>query len=142
MSTLAGNIAEVVGSQGIELHNVTDDNNYRQIFNLQFGTSRPLHKKSLSDGTTEVTEGSAVVQFSGDILVTTPEITTLFALTVLTSRALPVKSWRLKATDRSKSSKTITINGKVESLTLTRQMLGHAWFNIAIRGAADSATIA
>lgn len=142
MSTLEGDIAEVISSQGIELHNVTDNKNYRQLFNLQFGTNRKMTQKTKSDATIDYVEGISQIIIEGDILVTTPQIAELLLLTTLTTRQIPVKSWRLKTTDRSKTNATLTINGKVQTCTMTRQMLGHAWFHIAILGLADSVTVA
>jgi hypothetical protein len=136
----AGEIAETVNAQKVELINTTDSLTFKQVFNLRFNISRPSRKRSKSDGSVDRLEGLGEHRIEADILTTIPEITTLVGLANLSSRVLPTKNWDIKFTGKDAATDTIRIAGKLTSLVFVRQEVGYSWYHIVIETEDDSVT--
>ena len=129
----AGEEAELVNAQRYTLTNSSDSLTYDQMYGLKFIATRPVRKRVRTDGVIFTLEGAGDHIIEADILVTTPEITTLIALTKLTSGSLPEKNWDVQTTDRTGTVDTLRFKGKVIALQLVRQQFGATWFHISIQ---------
>ena len=134
----AGEKLETVNAQRFDLIQNTNSLTFKQTHGLQFRAERPVYKHTLTDGTIDIQAGTGGHVIEADILVTTPEISTLINYTDKSSNGtLPSKEWKVMTTDRSGTIDTLKFTGKVISLQLIRRQLGAVWFHITIQTTDD-----
>jgi len=136
----AGEEAELVNAQRYTLTNSTDSLTFDQMYNLRFNIARPIRKRTTTDGVVRTIEGSAENTIEADVLITTPEITTMVGYTQLSSGALPTKNWDVQTTDRTGTVDTLRFTGRVTGLSMIRQMVGGTWFHLTIQTTVEAVT--
>lgn len=128
----SGELAELVNADKVNLTNQTDNLTFGQLHNLRWSDTSPIHKRTSIDKTLKQYAGQKVITISGDILITTPEITTFVGFRNYTNGQLPNKNWDLELTGINLILDTVRIFGFLSGLDFIRPQKGGAWFHVEI----------
>jgi len=128
----AGELAEVVNAELVELTNQTDSEDYGQLYNVRWSSTFPTHKRVSIDKTEHHYTGLPSITIAADILITKPEVTTFVGYNQLSGGDLPTKNWDLKVTAFDTTTDTIRIVGKMTGLDFIGPEEGDSWFHITI----------
>lgn len=138
----AGEWAERVDTQDVSLINVTDSLTFKQLLNVFPDISASLTRHQLTDDTIENLWDLRVTFIEGDIVLTTPEITTWVAFTLQTNNKPPVKTWRLSYKPISGATVTVDISGQVSVFRLIDTGRGVALYHFRIEATSSAVTVA
>lgn len=128
----AGEVAETINADLVELTNATNSLDYGQLFNIRWSSRHPTHKRVSIDKTEKTYTGLAAITIEADILITQPDITTFVSNNTLSGGDLPLKNWDLKVTAKDTTTDSIRIAGKMTGLDFLGPEEGDSWFHIIL----------
>ena len=129
--TNAGELAEVVNADKVNLVNATDSLTFGQLYNISWSSRYQMHKRTTTDKVGKMYPNIGIVTIEGDILITTPEITTFVGYHSLTSGDLPSKNWDLEITGKNTTLDKVRLgNAKMSGLSMIAGEVGEANFHV------------
>jgi len=140
-----GDVTELVNAQNLKLGltNVTSTNRYIMLQELDFHLGRPESREPTTDGGVIYFYGKGDHYFDATLLLTTPEITTFNAMTVLDSNGnLPSNTFTILAEPRGGGTKiTISVTAELPDMNIIKPVEGGIVFRMRFRITTDTITI-
>jgi len=140
-----GEFAELVNAQNLKLGltDATLTNRYIQLQELEFHLGRPESREPTTDGGVVYFYGKGDHYFDATLLLTTPEISTFNAMTVLNANgALPSNTFTILAQPRGGGSDiTITVTAELPDFTISKPVEGGVLFRVRFRITTDTISI-
>jgi len=141
-----GEIAELVNAQNLKLGlgDITTANRYFMLQELDFHLGRPEAREPTTDGGVIYYYGKGDHTFDATLLLTTPEISTFNAFTVLDSDGnLPSNTFTILAEPRgsAESDVTITVTAELPDFNIIKPVEGGVLFRVRFRITTDSVTV-
>ena len=140
-----GEIAELVNAQNLKLGlgGITSATRYVMLQELDFHLGRPEAREPTTDGGVIYYYGKGDHTFEATILLTTPEISTFNAMTVLDSDGnLPSNTFTILAQPRGGGSDiTITVTAELPDFNIIKPVTGGVIFRLRFRITTDTVTI-
>ena len=136
-----GEIAELVNAQNLKLD--VGANRYIMLQELDLHLGRPEAREPTTDGGVQYFFGKGDHFFNATLLLTTPEITTFNALTVLDANGdLTTTAFKIIAQPRGGGSDvTITVNAVLPDFNIVKPVEGGVLFRVRFRITDDAITI-
>lgn len=137
-----GEIAELVNAQNLKLDVGAD--RYIMLQELDFHIGRPEAREPTTDGSVQYFYGKGDHYFDATLLLTTPEISTFNALTVLDANGnLTTTTFSIIAEPRGGGSNiTITVNAVLPDFNISKPVEGGVLFRVRFRITDDTVTVA
>jgi len=137
-----GEVAELVNAQNLKLE--VGANRYIMLQELDFHLGRPEAREPTTDGGVQYFYGKGDHTFDATLLLTTPEISTFNALTVLDSNGnLTSTAFKIVSTPRGGgSSVTITVNAVLPDFNIIKPVEGGIIFRVRFRITDDTVVVA
>lgn len=126
----AGELAEVVNADQVNLTNATDSLTFGQLYNITWRSLYPIHKRTRTDKLRETYVGLPDIQIEGDILITQPEITTFVTYHSLSGGTLPEKNWDFEITSKDTTADKVRIVAMMTGLNMIAGETGGAIFHV------------
>jgi len=140
-----GEITELVNAQNLKLGlgDATSTNRYVMLQELDFHLGRPEAREPTTDGGVIYYYGKGDHTFAATILLTTPEISTFNAMTVLDSDGnLPSNTFTILAQPRGGGSDiTISVTAELPDFNIVKPVEGGVLFRLRFRITADTVTV-
>ena len=140
-----GEFAELVNAQNLKLGLTTTTlgNRYVMLQDLDFHIGRPEAREPTTDGGVIYYFGKGDHYFDATILLTTPEISTFNAFTVLNANcALPTNTWTILAEPRGGGSDvTISVTAEIPTFDISKPVEGGVVFRVRFRITTDTITV-
>ena len=140
-----GDVTELVNAQNLKL-GITDAtlaNRYVMLQELDFNLGRPESREPTTDGGVIYFYGKGDHYFDATILLTTPEISSFNALTVLDADGnLPSNVWTILAEPRGGGADvTISVTAEVPNVNIVKPVEGGVIFRIRFRITTDTISV-
>ncbi len=135
----AGEINEVVDTQKVTLTNTTDSQTYKQCISIAVDIDTDMTRRQRTDSVFENLWDLRHAAIEADLLLTTPELAGLVALTAQTNNVPPTKTWTIAMT--SVSGATVSIAGSAQLKTLQTRDTGRGMVVQHIRLEFTSTTV-
>lgn len=137
-----GEPAELVNAQNLKLDVGSD--RYIMLQELDFHLGRPEAREPTTDGGVQYFYGKGDHFFNATLLLTTPEISTFNALTVLNADGdLTSTEFKIIAQPRGGGSDvTITVNAVLPDFNIVKPVEGGVLFRVRFRITDDTVTVA
>jgi len=128
-----GEIAELVNAQNLKLD--VGSNRYIMLQELEFHLGRPESREPTTDGGVQYFFGKGDHFFTSTLLLTTPEISSFNALTVLDGNGnLTSTAFKIIAEPRGGGSNvTITVNAVLPDFNIVKPIEGGVLFRVRFR---------
>jgi hypothetical protein len=127
-----GEIAEIVNASELTLE--TSTGNYILLTNLSLHIGRPEDRVATTDGGALFTYGKEDNYFTATLLVSTPELSDLNDLTLITANGdMPSQTWLIKAKNVSGSTKTFSCPGYLREYDIAKPNEGKVSIDIFVR---------
>ncbi len=140
-----GDITELVNAQNLKLGlgDTTLTNRYIMLQELDFHLGRPEAREPTTDGGVIYFYGKGDHTFDATLLLTTPEISTFNAFTVLDSDGnLPSNEFTILAEPRGGGSNvTITVTAELPDFNIIKPVEGGVLFRVRFRITEDTVTV-
>ncbi len=140
-----GDITELVNAQNLKLGlgDATLTNRYIMLQELDFHLGRPEAREPTTDGGVIYFYGKGDHTFDATLLLTTPEISTFNAFTVLDSDGnLPSNTFTILAEPRGGGSNvTITVTAELPDFNIIKPVEGGVLFRVRFRITEDTVTV-
>jgi len=140
-----GEIAELVNAQNLKLGlgDTTSTNRFFMLQELDFHLGRPEAREPTTDGGVIYFYGKGDHTFDATLLLTTPEISTFNAFTVLDGDGnLPSNEFTILAEPRGGgSSVTITVTAELPDFNIIKPVEGGVLFRVRFRITEDTVTV-
>ncbi len=140
-----GEVAELVNAQNLKLGlgDTTTTNRYFMLQELDFHLGRPEAREPTTDGGVIYYYGKGDHTFDATLLLTTPEISTFNAYTVLDSDGnLPSNTFTILAEPRGGGANvTITVTAELPDFNIIKPVEGGVLFRVRFRITADTVTV-
>ena len=136
-----GETAELVNAQNLKLD--VGNDRYIQLQELDLHIGRPESREPTTDGGVQYFYGKGDHFFNATLLLTTPEISTFNALTVLNGDGdLTTTAFKIIAEPRGGGSNvTITVNAVLPDFNIVKPVEGGVLFRVRFRITDDTVTI-
>ncbi len=136
-----GEVAELVNAQNLKLD--VGNDRYIMLQELDLHLGRPEAREPTTDGGVQYFFGKGDHFFNSTLLLTTPEITTFNALTVLDANGdLTSTAFKIIAEPRGGGSNvTITVNAVLPDFNIVKPVEGGVLFRVRFRITDDTVTI-
>ena len=136
-----GEATELVNAQNLKLD--VGSNRYIMLQELDFHLGRPEAREPTTDGGVQYFYGKGDHFFNATLLLTTPEISTFNALTVLDSNGdLTSTEFKIIAEPRGGGSNvTITVNAVLPDFNIVKPVEGGVLFRVRFRITDDTITV-
>jgi len=137
-----GEVAELVNAQNLKLD--VGSNRYVMLQELDFHLGRPEAREPTTDGGVQYFYGKGDHTFEATILLTTPEISTFNALTVLDGNGnLTSTAFKIISQPRGGGSNvTITVNAVLPDFNIIKPVEGGIIFRVRFRITNDTILVA
>ena len=137
-----GEIAELVNAQNLKLD--VGGDRYIMLQELDFHLGRPESREPTTDGGVQYFYGKGDHFFNATLLLTTPEISSFNALTVLNVDGdLTSTAFKIIAQPRGGGSDvTITVNAVLPDFNIVKPVEGGVLFRVRFRITDDTVTVA
>ena len=137
-----GEVAELVNAQNLKLD--VGSNRYIMLQELDLHLGRPEAREPTTDGGVQYFFGKGDHFFNATLLLTTPEISTFNALTVLDGNGdLTTTAFKIIAQPRGGGSDvTITVNAVLPDFNIVKPVEGGVLFRVRFRITDDKITVA
>ncbi len=138
-----GEVAELVNAQNLKLD--VGSNRYIMLQEFDFHLGRPEAREPTTDGGVQYFYGKGDHYFDATLLLTTPEISTFNALTVLDANGdLTTTQFTILAEprDSSEADVTITVNAVLPDFNISKPVEGGVLFRVRFRITDDKVTVA
>jgi len=137
-----GEATELVNAQNLKLDVGSD--RYIMLQELEFHLGRPEAREATTDGGVQYFYGKGDHTFSAALLLTTPEITSFNALTVLDGDGnLTTTAFKIIAQPRGGGADiTITVNAVLPDFNIIKPVEGGVLFRVRFRITDDTITVA
>jgi len=128
-----GEVAELVNAQNLKLD--VGSNRYIMLQELEFHLGRPESREPTTDGGVQYFFGKGDHFFTATLLLTTPEISSFNALTVLDGNGnLTTTAFKIIADPRGGGSNvTITVNAVLPDFNIVKPIEGGVLFRVRFR---------
>lgn len=140
-----GDVTELVNAQNLKLGltNVTALNRYIMLQELSFHLGRPEAREPTTDGGIIYYYGKGDHTFEATLLLTTPEISTFNAMTILDSDGnLPSNTFTILAEPRGGgTSITVSVTAELPDMNIIKPVEGGVIFRMRFRITDDAITI-
>ena len=140
-----GDITELVNAQNLKLGlgDATLTNRYIMLQELDFHLGRPEAREPTTDGGVIYFYGKGDHTFDATLLLTTPEISTFNAFTVLDSDGnLPSNVFTILAEPRGGgASVTISVTAELPDFNIIKPVEGGVLFRVRFRITTDTVTV-
>ena len=140
-----GEITELVNAQNLKLGlgDTTTANRFFMLQELDFHLGRPEAREPTTDGGVIYYYGKGDHTFDATLLLTTPEISTFNAFTVLDSDGnLPSNEFTILAEPRGGGADvTITVTAELPDFNIVKPVEGGVLFRVRFRITTDTVTI-
>lgn len=140
-----GDITELVNAQNLKLGlgDTTITNRFIMLQELDFHLGRPEAREPTTDGGVIYFYGKGDHTFDATLLLTTPEISTFNAFTVLDSDGnLPSNTFTILAEPRGGGSNvTITVTAELPDFNIIKPVEGGVLFRVRFRITEDTVTV-
>ncbi len=140
-----GDITELVNAQNLKLGlgDATLANRYIMLQELDFHLGRPEAREPTTDGGVIYFYGKGDHTFDATLLLTTPEISTFNAFTVLDSDGnLPSNTFTILAEPRGGGSNvTISVTAELPDFNIIKPVEGGVLFRVRFRISEDTVTV-
>lgn len=137
-----GEVAELVNAQNLKLD--VGANRYIMLQELDFHLGRPEAREPTTDGGVQYFFGKGDHFFNATLLLTTPEISTFNALTVLDANGdLTSTAFKIIAEPRGGGANvTITVNAVLPDFNIVKPVEGGVLFRVRFRITDDTVSVA
>ncbi len=137
-----GEVAELVNAQNLKLD--VGNDRYIMLQELDLHLGRPEAREPTTDGGVQYFFGKGDHFFNATLLLTTPEISTFNALTVLNADGdLTSTAFKIIAQPRGGGSNvTITVNAVLPDFNIVKPVEGGVLFRVRFRITDDTVTVA
>lgn len=137
-----GDTPELVNAQNLKLD--VGDDRYIMLQELEFHLGRPESREPTTDGGIQYFYGKGDHFFNATLLLTTPEISSFNALTVLNVDGdLTSTAFKIIAEPRGGGSNvTITVNAVLPDFNIVKPVEGGVLFRVRFRITDDTVTVA
>lgn len=137
-----GEVAELVNAQNLKLD--VGGDRYIMLQELDFHLGRPESREPTTDGGVQYFYGKGDHFFNATLLLTTPEISSFNALTVLDANGdLTSTAFKIIAQPRGGGSDvTITVNAVLPDFNIVKPVEGGVLFRVRFRITDDTVTVA
>lgn len=137
-----GDTPELVNAQNLKLD--VGDDRYIMLQELDFHLGRPESREPTTDGGVQYFYGKGDHFFNATLLLTTPEISSFNALTVLNVDGdLTSTAFKIIAEPRGGGSDvTITVNAVLPDFNIVKPVEGGVLFRVRFRITDDTVTVA
>lgn len=137
-----GDTPELVNAQNLKLD--VGDDRYIMLQELDFHLGRPESREPTTDGGVQYFYGKGDHFFNATLLLTTPEISSFNALTVLNVDGdLTSTAFKIIAQPRGGGSDvTITVNAVLPDFNIVKPVEGGVLFRVRFRITDDTVTVA
>ena len=137
-----GEVAELVNAQNLKLD--VGSNRYIMLQELDFHLGRPEAREPTTDGGVQYFYGKGDHTFEATLLLTTPEISTFNALTVLDGNGnLASTAFKIISQPRGGGSNvTITVNAVLPDFNIIKPVEGGVIFRVRFRITDDGIVVA
>ncbi len=140
-----GEVAELVNAQNLKLGlgDTTTTNRYFMLQELDFHLGRPEAREPTTDGGVIYYYGKGDHTFDATLLLTTPEISTFNAYTVLDSDGnLPSNTFTILAEPRGGGANvTISVTAELPDFNIIKPVEGGVLFRVRFRITADTVLV-
>ncbi len=140
-----GEVAELVNAQNLKLGlgDTTTTNRYFMLQELDFHLGRPEAREPTTDGGVIYYYGKGDHTFDATLLLTTPEISTFNAYTVLDSDGnLPSNTFTILAEPRGGGADvTISVTAELPDFNIIKPVEGGVLFRVRFRITEDTVTV-
>jgi len=136
-----GEVAELVNAQNLKLD--VGNDRYIMLQELDLHLGRPESREPTTDGGVQYFYGKGDHFFNATLLLTTPEISTFNALTVLDANGdLTSTAFKIIAEPRGGGADvTITVNAVLPDFNIVKPVEGGVLFRVRFRITDDTVTI-
>ena len=137
-----GDIPELVNAQNLKLD--VGNDRYIMLQELDFHLGRPEAREPTTDGGVQYFYGKGDHFFNATLLLTTPEISSFNALTVLNADGdLTSTAFKIIAEPRGGGANvTITVNAVLPDFNIVKPVEGGVLFRVRFRITDDTVTVA
>jgi len=127
-----GEIAEIVNASELTLE--LGSNNYILLTNLSLHIGRPEDRVATTDGGALFTYGKEDNYFTATLLVSTPELSSLNDLTLITANGdMPSQTWKIIAKNVAGATKTFSCPGYLREYDIAKPNEGKVSIDIFVR---------
>ena len=134
----AGELAEVVNADKVDLTNASDSLTFGQLYNITWNSRTPTHKRTTTDHKLKRYAGLPDIAISGDILITKPEVTTFVGYHSFTNGTLTAKNWDLEIVAKDTTTDKVRISAIMTGLGFIAPEKGGSWFHITLENQTEA----